>query len=73
MSLIYIKKIFNFYKDLKRVVYALSCVYSGRIGKIRVLSFKVGVILLSRAKLVDKWKCKLLYLLLFTPVYIEHF
>jgi len=29
---------------------------SGRIGKIRILSFKVGVVLLSRAKLEDKWK-----------------
>ncbi|XP_057306952.1 utrophin-like isoform X3 [Hydractinia symbiolongicarpus] len=34
----------------------LNAYDSGRIGKIRVLSFKIGIILLSRAKLEDKWK-----------------
>ena len=31
---------------------------SGRIGKLRVLSFKTAITLMSRAKLEDKWKCK---------------
>jgi len=31
---------------------------SGRIGKLRVLSFKTAIALMSRAKLEDKWKCK---------------
>ena len=32
--------------------------HSGRIGKLRILSFKIGIVLLCRAKLEEKWKCE---------------
>lgn len=31
---------------------------SGRVGKIRVLSFKVGLVTMARAHLEDKYKCE---------------
>ena len=33
---------------------------SGRVGKIRVLSFKVGLVTMARAHLEDKYRCELL-------------
>ena len=38
--------------------YTLSCSFSGRVGKIRVLSFKIGLVTMARAHLEDKYKCK---------------
>lgn len=35
---------------------------SGRVGKIRVLSFKIGLVTMARAHLEDKYKCKLIVL-----------
>lgn len=32
--------------------------FSGRVGKIRVLSFKIGLVTMARAHLEDKYKCK---------------
>ena len=33
---------------------------SGRVGKIRVLSFKVGLVTMARAHLEDKYRCELI-------------
>ena len=43
---------------MKRFIIKLFLFFRARSGKIRVLSFKVGLILLCNGHLDEKYKCK---------------
>ena len=42
-------------------LYQTCCAPSGRIGKIRELSFKIGLISMSQGPLDEKYRCKKYY------------